>query len=153
MGAGEGLGESCGLLSTLAERQAGLTKSIEMLLASLDARLPHFSSNTPTPDLSQLTSGFSAFKFKVAKDPLLSQTRTPGTGVERTKLLGESGKANFHLGTYETTLQLFQKPLLRPLRPPHRLPLPPLKARRFMPGSQQGVARRCPGPALPMVRQ
>lgn len=100
MGAGEGLAESCGLLSSLAERQAGLTKSIETLLASLDARLPHFSSNTPTPDLSQLTSGFSALKFKVSKDPLLSQTRAPGTRVERTKLLGEAGKANFHLGTY-----------------------------------------------------
>lgn len=80
MGGGGGVALSGRLPSSLAERQAGLAQSNDP--ASLDAGMPHLSTNTPTPDLSQLTSDFSALKFEVPKAPMLCKTRAPDTGSE-----------------------------------------------------------------------
>ena len=82
MGGGGGVALSGRLPSSLVERQAGLAQSNETLLASLDAGMPHLGTNTPTPDLSQLTSDFSALNFEVPKAPMLCKTRAPDTGSE-----------------------------------------------------------------------
>lgn len=86
---GSGLALSGRLPSSPAERQAGLAQNIETLQLASTTDCHTEVPTYPPQTLTQLASAFSALECEVPKAPILCKTRTPGSGRESTRLLGE----------------------------------------------------------------